>query len=83
MRNGFKLGQQPVQLMIFCHQRVTAGKNNLIQLRMGGDIVQRDLPVAFIALVFGIGEVPTEAITTIYRTAAFYQQQGAVEILVQ
>jgi hypothetical protein len=48
---------------------------------MGGDIVQRDLPVAFIALIFGIREVPTEAITTIYRAAAFTSSRARLRYL--
>ncbi|MNY51588.1 hypothetical protein D3C86_1871910 [compost metagenome] len=60
--------------MIFRHQRIAAGENDLIQLRMSRNIVQRHLPVALIALVFGIREVTTEAVAAIYRTSALHQQ---------
>ncbi|CNU94757.1 Uncharacterised protein [Salmonella enterica subsp. enterica serovar Bovismorbificans] len=74
MLNGFQLREQPVQLMIFRHQRIAAGKDDLIQFRVCGDILQRDCPVALIALILRIREVTTETVAAIYRTSAFYQQ---------
>lgn len=69
--------------MVLCHQRVAAGEDDFIKLRMRRDVVHRCLPVAHGALIFGIREVAAEAVTTIYRTTAFHQQQGPVAILVQ
>ncbi|SVM49174.1 Uncharacterised protein [Klebsiella pneumoniae] len=50
---------------------------------MRRNILEGHLPVTFIALIFSIGEVTTETITTIYRTAAFNQQQRAVAVFMQ
>ena len=69
--------------MIFCHQRVAAGKDDFIQLRVRRDVVQCHLPVAFIALIFGVREVATEAIAAIYRATALNQQQGAITVFMQ
>ena len=83
VRNSFQLGHQPVKLMILRHQGVAAGEDDFIKLRMRRDVVHRRLPVAPGALIFGVWEVAAEAVTTIYRTTAFHQQQGPVAILVQ
>ncbi|VTM86775.1 Uncharacterised protein [Raoultella ornithinolytica] len=69
--------------MIFRHQRVAAGKNNFIELRMRGNVLQRRLPVTLIALIFGIREVSAEAIAAIYRAAALDQQQRPVAVFMQ
>ena len=60
--------------MVFGHERIAAGKNNFIKLRIGGYVLERRLPVAFIALVLGIREVAAEAVAAVDRTTAFHQQ---------
>ena len=69
--------------MVLCHQRVAAGEDDFIKLRMRRDVVHRCLPVAPGALIFGIREVAAEAVTAIDRATAFHQQQGPVAIFVQ
>ena len=83
MRDGFQLCEQPVQLVIFRHQRIAAGENHLVQFRMRSNILKCSLPVTLIALIFGIGEVATEAIAAIYRAAAFDQQKRPVVVFMQ
>ncbi len=56
MRDGFQLCEQPVQLVIFRHQRIAA-ENRLVEFRMRSDIAQeRCLPVTLVALIFGMGK---------------------------
>ena len=74
VRDGFQLREQPVQFAIFRHQRIAAGENDLVQFWICGNILKCSLPVTLVALIFGIREVATEAIATIYRTATFHQQ---------
>lgn len=48
---------------------------------MRSNILKCSLPVTLVALIFGIGEVATEAIAAIYRAAAFDQQKRPVVVL--
>ncbi|MNE04603.1 hypothetical protein D3C80_971400 [compost metagenome] len=83
MLNGFQFPDQPVQLVIFGHQRIATGENNLIQFRVLADIIQRLTPVGFIALVVLIRKMATEAVAAVNRTAAFNQQQSTITVFVQ
>ena len=50
---------------------------------MRSNILKCSLPVTLVALIFGIGEVTTEAIAAIYRAAAFDQQKRPVVVFMQ
>lgn len=50
---------------------------------MRSNILKCSLPVTLVALIFGIGEVATEAIAAIYRAAAFDQQKRPVVVFMQ
>ena len=72
MGNRFQLRQQPVQLMVFCHQRITAGENDFIEFRMVSDIIERLLPVMSGAFIVLIREVTAETVAAVDRAPAFH-----------
>ncbi len=64
--NGFQLREQPVQLMIFRHQRIAAGK-----MISSGSGVRRYTPARLSScaycLILRIWEVTTETVAAIYH----------------
>ena len=69
--------------MVFRHQRIPTGENNLIQFWVLADIIQRLTPVGLVALVVLIREMAAEAVTAVDRTAAFNQQQSTITVFMQ
>src|SRR5471030_1280822 len=71
VRDTFEFTDEPVELVIFCYQRIATGENNFIEFGTCTDIIQRLNPVGLISLVVLIRKMTAETVAAVTAQPPF------------